>query len=99
MHSSTAMTQTKMGSPFYLLSLSNMLDLIRCNSVHSSSLLYFDGMPGMENNILSVAISLIRKQKERNYRCMVDASVKKLPTLAPPCCMKKMQHLYQSMLR
>ncbi len=36
------MTQTKTGSPFYILSLSNMLDLIRCTSVHSSSLLYFD---------------------------------------------------------
>ncbi len=36
------MTQTKTGSPFYLLSLSNTLDLIRRTSVHSSSLLYFD---------------------------------------------------------
>ncbi len=36
------MTQT--GSPFYLLSLSNMLDLIRHTNVHSSSLLYFDGL-------------------------------------------------------
>ncbi len=37
------MTQTKTGSPFYLLSLSNMLDLIHRTSVHSGSLLYFDG--------------------------------------------------------
>ncbi len=37
------MNQTKTSSPFYLLSLSNMLDLIPGTSVHSSSLLYFDG--------------------------------------------------------
>ncbi len=37
-HPSTTMTQTMTGSPFYLLSLSNMLDLIRCTSVHSISL-------------------------------------------------------------
>ncbi len=36
------MTQTKTGSPYYLLSLSNMLDLIHRTSIHSSSLLYFD---------------------------------------------------------
>ncbi len=36
------MTQTKTGLPFYLLSFSNMLDLICRTSVHSSSLLYFD---------------------------------------------------------
>ncbi len=36
------MTQTKTGSPSYLLSLSNMLDLIRYTSVHSSSLLTFN---------------------------------------------------------
>ncbi len=38
------MAQIKTGSPFYLLSLSNMLDLIRRTSVHSISLLYFDGV-------------------------------------------------------
>ncbi len=36
------MSQTKTGSLFYLLSLSNMLDLIPGSSVHYSSLLYFD---------------------------------------------------------
>ncbi len=43
-HPSTAMSRTKTGSPFYLLSLSNMLDLTPGTSVHSSSLLYFDGL-------------------------------------------------------
>ncbi len=42
-HPSATMTQTKTGSLFYLFSLSNMLVLIRCTSIHSSSLLYFDG--------------------------------------------------------
>ncbi len=36
------MTRTNTGSPIYLFSLSNMLDLIRRTSVHSSSLLYFN---------------------------------------------------------
>ncbi len=49
-------------------------------------------MPGMENDILSVAVllsSLISKQKECNYTVWLTASVEKLPTLVPPCCVKK----------
>ncbi len=35
-------------------------------------------MRGMENNILSVAISLISKQKEHNYRCTVDGKCQEI---------------------
>ncbi len=56
------MTQTKTGLPFYLLSLSNMLDLIRLTSVHSSSLLYFD----IPNEYLKVIISSSALEKYEN---------------------------------
>ncbi len=49
------MTLTKTGSPFYLLSLSNMLDLIHRTSVHSSSLLYFDD-PLIHERMIEVKI-------------------------------------------
>ncbi len=55
------MTQTKTGSPFYLLSLSNMLDLIRRTSVHSSSLLYFDSFESRTNPALAVHLATLSR--------------------------------------
>ncbi len=46
-------------------------------------------MRGMENNILSVAILLLVNKKNTIMDVWLTASVKKLPTLAPPCCVKK----------
>ncbi len=46
-------------------------------------------MHGMENNILSVVILLSVNKKNAITDVWLTASVKKLPTLAPPCCVKK----------
>ncbi len=46
-------------------------------------------MRGMENHILSVAILLSVNKKNAITDVWLTASVKKLPTLDPPCCIKK----------
>ncbi len=45
-------------------------------------------MRRIENNIISVAI-LLSVNKKNTITCVwLTANVKKLPTLAPPCCVK-----------
>ncbi len=56
------------------------------------------GMRAMENNILSVAKSLIRKQKQRNYPCMVDGKCQEIAYFSSAMLRQKMQHLYQSIV-
>ncbi len=67
------MTQTKTGSPFYLLSLSNMLDLIHCTSVHSRVrtrvcthtviIAFFINLPHFTLIFVSISIFIIFLQK------------------------------------
>ncbi len=55
-------------------------------------------MRGLENNILSVAISLISKLKELHYRCMVDVKCQKIAHFSSAMLRQKIQHLYPSLV-
>ncbi len=63
-------------------------------------------MRGMENNTLSVKrdqnlkfCSLVSKQKEHNYRCIVDGKCQEVAYFSSDMLRQKLQHLYQSILR
>ncbi len=75
---------TKKGSLFYLFSLSNMLDLIRRTSVHSTSLLYFDVLQQSLSIVVHTCATISLEHAVTSLPSCISSATTSQPSLNRP---------------